>query len=270
METSLILLLGLAFVGCCSGFVAGLLGVGGGIIIVPALMALFTAFDYAPEAQMQMSVGTSLAIICGTSVSSIRAHYKRGAIDLSVLKLWTLPIILGVLIGGVTAQYLSSEYLTIFFAILLLLVAVKMTFSGKLFTQAGVKVSRWFEMFLVTIIGFASSMAGIGGGSLSVPLLTVKGKDIKIAVGTSSAIGALIAFPGTIAFVLVDLYLNDHSYKWAIGSVNYMGVALIAPTAILFAPLGAKTAHQIDSGRLKKIFAAFLLIVSVKMLYSAL
>ncbi len=251
--------------GLVGGILAGLLGVGGGIVIVPMLEFALGFAGVDPAIRMHIAVATSLAIIIPTSISSTRSHLKRHAVDVPLAKQWAAWIFAGALFGTWVASQLHSRILTAIFAGVAFLVALKMIFpmDDRTWTT---EVPRGLGIKSVpTLIGFISTMMGIGGGSLSVPTLTHFGEPIHRAVGTAALFGLLIAIPGTLGFMITG-FGNPSLPPGNIGYVSLVGLALIAPTTVLAAPLGARLAHAMNKRQLSLLFGVFLLIVAVRML----
>ncbi|TGD74151.1 sulfite exporter TauE/SafE family protein [Mangrovimicrobium sediminis] len=255
--------------GAVAGVLAGLLGVGGGIVIVPALDFALGARGVDPAIRMHIAVGTSLATIIFTSVSSARAHHARGGVDRDLAVYWGPFIFVGALIGSVLAAQVHSEALALLFGIVAFLVAVKMVLPlDELHPWSAVPRGAGGSV-TPTLIGLLSSMLGIGGGTFSVTALTLMSQPIHRAVGTSALFGLLIALPGTLGFVVTGW--NDPNVPpGSLGYVNLVGVAAIAPMTILMAPLGAALAHRLSKRQLNLAFGSFLLVVSVRMLWRAL
>lgn len=262
------LLAAMLVTGALGGVLAGLLGVGGGIVIVPVLYTSLTLLDIAPDHRMHISVATSLATIIPTSISSVRAHHGRGAIDWVLARQWAVFIMLGAVLGGIAARYLRSEALTLIFALIALAVAVFMALrrEGSYLLE---QLPRGPGGRLIPIgIGGFSTLMGIGGGTLSVPILSACNYPVRNAVATASFFGLLISLPGTLAFIINGWAIDDLP-AFSFGYVNLLGFALIAPMTILFAPLGARIAHTIQPQQLRWLFTLFLLITSAKMFSSA-
>ncbi len=253
--------------GVVAGFIAGLLGVGGGIVIVPVLYLLFTALGVDENIRMQVATGTSLSTIVFTSWSSLRAHSKRGATDWDLFRSWAPGIVAGVLLGTVVAAVVPGKSLTGFFGVVALLVAGWMAFSpDKLQLFSG--LPRGIAKYITTAaIGVVSALMGIGGGTLSVPTMTLSGYPIHRAVGTASAIGFLIGVPGTLGMI-VGGWGRAGLPPFSLGYVNLLGLALILPASMLMAPWGARAAHALPVRGLKIAFAVFLVATSIKMLSS--
>jgi len=257
--------LALAATGVFAGLLAGLLGVGGGIVIVPVLFFLFQSFDVSPDSAMVIATATSLATIVPTSISSIRAHHQKDNVDVDLLKRWTPFILLGVLAGSWLVTRVNGSWLTGLFGVIATLSALNMLFrTGKaaLYTQLPGTPG---QTAMGTGIGFFSAMVGIGGGTLSVPLLTLFNYPAHKAVGTAAAIGLIISLPGALTLLSLGNTPAD-APAGTIGLVNLIGLLCIVPLTVLFAPLGAALAAKLDAAKLKKIFAVVLLITGLRML----
>ena len=251
--------------GAVAGILAGLLGVGGGVIIVPMLLAVFP-LQGVPEAFMQqLALGTSLASIMFTSISSTRSHNARGAVHWDIWKLMTPGILAGTFFGGLIATHLPSTFLKIFFVCFLYAVGVQMFFNYR--PAAGRELPGKAGTSLVGLgIGLLSSFVGIGGGSLSVPFLAYCNIPMHHAVGTSAALGFPIAAAGTLGYIVGGwgtLNLTD-GY---LGFVNLWALFGIAAASFLTAPLGAGLSHRLPVSTLKRFFACFILIMATKMLW---
>jgi uncharacterized membrane protein YfcA len=266
--TIAILAASLAFAGVLGGLLAGLLGVGGGIVIVPVLFHVFTALDIAPESRMHLAVGTSLSTIIVTSVVSARAHRRRGSVDAGLLRRWAAFIVIGVILGSWIAGRVETETLMLVFATLGLLVAIHMAFL-KGAAIASDLPRRPIQAVMAVLVGGFSTLMGIGGGTLTVPLLSLCRFPMRLAVGTAAAIGLIIAVPGTIGFIVAGWGATD-TPPLSLGYVNLLGFALLVPLTSLCAPIGARIAHRIDERWLRRAFALFLAITAVRMLADAL
>ena len=263
------LALALLAAGFASGIIAGMLGVGGGIILVPVLFQTFVFFGFPEYLQIHMAVGTSLAIICFTATQSTRSHYKKGAVDIDVLKSWGGFVAVGALAGAIAARFVAPAGLKIIFATLVLTMAFRMVLSKNAGEGSASSLSQTLQKALSSLIGFFSALMGIGGGTLSVPLLNASGHDVHRAVGTSSAIGVLIAVPAAIGFILGGWSLPDLP-PFAFGYVNALAFALMIPTSMLGAPLGVRLAHRMSKKSLNIVFASFLFISGGRMLLAIL
>ncbi|MCP4597354.1 sulfite exporter TauE/SafE family protein [Neptuniibacter sp.] len=257
--------LALLATGAFAGVLAGLLGVGGGIVIVPVLFFLFQGFGVSAESAMLVATATSLATIVPTSISSIRSHNKKGNVDFELLKHWAIFIFAGVLVGSWLVTRVDGTWLTMLFGVIATLSALNMLFrTGKsaMFQQLPGNAG---QTIMGTSIGFFSSMVGIGGGTISVPLLTLYNYPAHKAVGTAAAIGLIISLPGAITMLIMGDTPSD-APAGTYGLVNLVGFLCIVPLTVLFAPVGASLAAKLDAGVLKKIFAVVLLITGVRML----
>jgi uncharacterized protein len=255
----------LAVAGIAGGMLAGLLGVGGGIVVVPALYYIFTYIGIDPAVKMHLAVGTSLATIVPTSIRSVRAHQQRGGFDKSLFKSWAPAIVIGVVIGTFLASRADVEVLTAVFGVV--------GFSAALYMALGNPEWRFAEQLpkgLVSLpipvfIGTVSSMMGIGGGTISVPALTLFGTPIHKAVGTSAGFGVVIAVPGFIGFIIAG-WNAPNLPPYSAGYVSLIGFALIVPLTTLAVPWGAKLAHALSQKGLRAAFAVFLGLTSIRML----
>lgn len=271
MATEQILLLVgiLALAGCFSGFLAGLLGVGGGIVVVPALFHVLGAFDVPLDIRMHVAIGTSLGSIVPTSIISLRAHNKRGGVDWALFRQWGPWVAVGVVIGSVLASMARGATLTAIFAVMALVIAAYLAFARADFHVSKTLPQTPLRQIICIAIGGFSAMMGIGGGSFTVPTLTLCSYPIRRAVGTASAMGLIIAVPGALSFVATGWGV-DGLPAGSLGYVNLLAVAALVPSSLIFAPLGARAAHTLPGGYLRKFFALFLLATSVRMFYSLL
>lgn len=257
--------LALAATGAVAGVLAGLLGVGGGIVVVPILFHILQLFGLTAEIAMKLAVGTSLATIIPTSIVSSRAHRRRGSVDEELLRRWMPSILLGVLAGTALAGPARGEVLTAVFGSVALLVAVHMGLSRE-----GMRVAERLPQGIgLHALGFMtggfSAMMGIGGGTIGVPVMSLFNVPIKRAVGTASALGLLIGVPGTIGFIISGLDVPGRP-PLSIGWVSLLGFIVIAPAQTLLAPYGAALAHRVSTTMLRRLFALFLVITAVRML----
>jgi uncharacterized membrane protein YfcA len=253
-----------AALGAFAGILAGLLGVGGGIIIVPVLSFLFAAQHFPPPYILHLSLGTSLASIAFTSISSLRAHHGREAVNWQVFRRITPGILIGSFLGSWVAAQLSTRFLKGFFVLFLYYVSFQMilnirpTHSRRIPGAAGMFGAGSF-------IGGISSLVGIGGGSMSVPFLVWCNVSMHNAIGTSAAIGFPIALAGAAGYVVNGLAVKSLP-PLSLGFVFLPALAGVSLASILTAPLGARLAHSLPVGKLKKFFAALLLVMGTKML----
>lgn len=253
-------------VGAVVGVLAGLLGVGGGLVIVPILVFAFGLQGVSPDITMHLALGTSLASIMFTSISSFMAHHKRGAVHWTTVKRIVIGIFTGTFLGSCFASILSTEVLKIFFVIFLYFVAIQILTNKK--PKASRELPGLPGMFAAgNVIGFVSSLVGIGGGTLSVPFMVWCNVVVHHAIGTSAAIGLPIAISGTIGYVFNGWGVPNLP-EYSIGYVYTPALLGIAAISVLTAPLGVKLAHSLPVDKLKKIFAVLLMVVGTKMLLS--
>ena len=261
-----VLLLG---VGAFAGVLAGLLGVGGGIILVPAFYYVFAALGYESVELMRICVATSLATIIVTSFRSVLSHHRRGAVDWSVLRGWGPGIVIGAALGVLVVAQLKTVTLQIIFGSLAFSIGLYMLL-GKLGWRFGEQLPTGFARALVApVIGTLSVLIGVGGGSFGVPLMTLHGVPVHRAVATSAGFGMLIAVPSVLGFMLVPV-AGDLRPPAMLGSVNLLAFAVVIATTLLTAPIGAWLAHRLDPQVLRRVFAIFLLVMAVNMLRKAL
>lgn len=251
------------------GILAGLLGVGGGIVIVPTLFWVFLAVEFEPSVSMHVAVATSLATIIATSISSARAHHKRGAIDLAILKAWGPWLAIGALGGGVLASALNTKALLLAFGIVGLLVAINFLLPKAIVVAQAPPKRMITQAPLSFGIGVISALMGIGGGTLGVPILSALSVPIHRAVGTAATFGVVIAVPAAIALVLGGWNVEGRP-PLSLGYVNIVAALLILPISTSMAPVGARLAHAMDAKWIKRAFALFLAITSIRMLVTAL
>ena len=246
------------------GVIAGLLGVGGGIVIVPALYFALSLTGMAPALTMQVAVGTSLATIVFTSLSSGIGHYRRGVIDIALLRRWVPWIVLGVVIGSLIGGYVSGWVLVAVFATIALLVAFDMILRrpGEVAEPRSFATSVWAGLGIFA--GAVSAMMGIGGGTVCVPLLNFLGYDIRRAVGTSAAIGFVIGLPGAIIYAITGLG-QEGLPPLSLGYVNLYLAAVIIPLSTWMAGYGVRFAHSIERRKLRMVFGVFLMLTSFRM-----
>ena len=258
---TLIAALGLA--GAAIGFLAGVFGVGGGAISVPVFYEIFGALGYPPDVAMPLAVGTSLAVIIPTSISSARGHHRKGTLDPDILRAWAVPILVGVLLGAAIARFAPPGVFQTVFIIVAAINAAKLLTGGKGWrlrhTLPGPLAMRLSGM----TIGLVSAIMGIGGGALSSLFLTLNGVAIHRAVSTSAGVGVLIAIPGTIGYVLAGMGRDDLPPD-AIGFVSLAAFALTIPTSLLTTRFGVALAHRLSRRTLEIAFGSFLLLVAAR------
>ncbi len=263
------LILGLMVAGMLGGLIAGLLGVGGGIVLVPAMALAFEILGYDADIYQHMAVGTSLAIIIATGSTSALAHYRRGAVMLDIVKLWAPFIIVASFLGGLMAKLYSGDMLRLIFAFIALFVALNMLLPIQEKLLGKLHQSKPVHRIIAFVVGYISALMGIGGGSFSVPSLVAFGHKIHKSVGTGAALGVLIAVPGAIGFMISGYGVVGRP-EFSVGYVNIPALILIGVVASLAAPLGATLAHRLDARKLKLTFAMFLCLVSARMIYQVI
>ena len=258
------LLLVLAIAAAVAGFMAGLLGVGGGIIMVPALYYAFTVLDFDIVTRMHLSVGTSLAIIIPTSIISTKTHMEYDAVDFKMVKSFGIFILCGVIAGTFLAVNLKTPALVIFFSVFAFMVGLFFIFLREKLVNNPKKISKIVKNISGVVIGFISVPLGIGGGSLMVPFMRTFGYDIRKSIGTAAAIGFLISVTGTITMILGGKIIDNINTPFSFGYINLLGFIVFVPVTMFMARLGAKAVYKINKKLLSKIFGSFLLIVSIR------
>jgi uncharacterized membrane protein YfcA len=247
---------------------AGLLGVGGGIILVPAFFYAFSGLGYGGDQLMQVCLATSLATIIVTSMRSVASHHKKGAVDWNVLKQWALGIAVGAILGMLTVSSLRSTTLQGIFGVLGICVGLYLAF-GKSSWRVADKMPQGLRLYIMSpVMGFLSVLMGIGGGSFGVPIMSLHGMTIHRSVATAAGFGILIAFPSVCGFLFMDI-AADSAPPFTIGAVNIPAFLVVISMTLLTAPLGVKLAHRLDANLLKRIFAVFLIAVALNMLRKA-
>ena len=263
---SILLIVPLLFViGALAGVLAGLLGVGGGIVLVPAFFYAFEALGYDGPRLMQICLATSLATIVVTSIRSVHSHNKKGAVEWDILRGWAPGIMAGAVLGVMTVASLRSATLQLVFGILGLVVGGYMVLGKSGWRLARAMPTGAVRIFLSPAIGFLSVLMGIGGGSFGVPLMSLSGVPIHRAVATASGFGVLIAVPSVVGFFLVDIDAQTRP-PWNLGAVNLLAFAIIVSMTLITTPLGVRLAHAMDPKPLKRVFGVFLTVVALNML----
>lgn len=264
---TLILIPLLLICGAAAGVLAGLLGVGGGIVIVPMLYHVFTGLGLAPALAMPLSVGTSLSTIVLTSIVSARGHHRRGTVDWPLIRRWLPWVVLGVVVGTALGGTVDGVLLKRVFGALLTVVAVHMLITSVRRPLLADRLPGPLgQRGLAAFIGGFSAMLGIGGGTLTVPILNLYAYPIHRAVGTASVFGFIISVPATVGYLLAGRGV-DGLPAGSTGYVNWLAFAILVPATMLFAPLGVRLCHGLDVTRLKQAFAVFLGLVGLKMVF---
>ena len=263
------LLAALLAAGVTAGLLAGLLGVGGGIVVVPALDLALTAAGVAPATALHVAVATSMATIVPTSISSSRSHARRGSVDRGLVRRWSLPIVIGAFGGSLLAAQVDARVLAGVFGAVALLAALKMLLPLDHVVLRPEPPRGVAGAAVPAGIGAISAMMGIGGGTLSVPAMTLFGEPVHRSVGTAALLGLWISVPATLGYLLADT-AAEATPPLSVGYVSLPGFAIVAPLAWAVAPLGVRLAHRLDRRRLSAAFGVFLCVVAARMLYRAL
>src|SRR5881394_575366 len=267
----------LVAVGALSGFFAGIFGIGGGAILVPVFYECFRLAGVPLEVRMPLCIGTSLAIIIPTSVSSYRAHYARGAVDMEILKRWWLPVLIGVIAGSFTARYAPERLFKIVFVAVAWSAAARLLVARAHWKFGDDVPSGPLMRLYGFFIGLLSTLMGVGGGLFANLLMTFYGRPIHQAVATSSALAVLISIPGAIGYVYAGWPaaarfpdVTALQLPFSIGYVSLIGALLVIPTTLITAPLGVKVAHALSKRALEMAFGAYMFIVGGRFVISLL
>ena len=271
VDTALLLpmLVVLLVIGGFAGVLAGLLGVGGGIVLVPAFFYAFQTLGYDGPQLMQMCLATSLATIIVTSVRSVMSHNKKGAVDWSILRAWSPGIVVGAILGVWIAAGLRSSTLQAVFGCLAIVIGLYMLFGRAQWRLRETMPGRLGTALLSPLMGFASVLMGIGGGSFGVPLMSLMNVPIHRAVATAAGFGVVIAVPSVIGFLMVSID-PEMRPPLTFGAVNLVAFVIVIAMTLVTTPWGVKLAHAMDPGPLKKAFGIFLTLVAINMLRKAL
>ena len=260
----------LVLAGAATGLLAGVFGVGGGAVVVPVLYEVFRVIGVPDDVRMPLAVGTSLAIIIPTSIRSFNAHRAKGMVDLSIIKVWAVPVVLGVIGGSVIARYAPADLFKAVFVAVAFVSALRLLFASDRWKlgddMPGALVMRVYGL----IIGVLSALMGIGGGQLSSLFMTFYGRPIHQAVATSSGLGVLISIPGALGYIYAGWPKMAVLPPFSLGYVSLIGFLLFIPTSIWTAPIGARMAHRLSKRRLEVAFGLFLLVVCARLAWSLL
>lgn len=262
-----VLLATLAGAGAASGFLAGLFGVGGGAIVVAALYQAFSYAGLADSVCMRMSLGTAFAVMVPTSAVSFRGHLRRGSADQRIARLWVVPVVCGVAAGSLVATHLDGEKLKAIFIMLVLVNAAKLLSGWPAWRMATDVPSAAAVRVSGVVIGFLSSLIGIGGGIFGNMFLTAYGRPMHQAIGTTASLGAIISLAGTCTFMLLGSGAADRP-PGSIGFVSAIAFCIVAPIATALAPLGVRLAHRFTREQLRIGFGLFLIAVSGRFVVS--
>jgi len=258
----------LLITGGIAGVMAGLLGVGGGIVIVPVLFYVFSVMGHPVETLMHVCVATSLATIIPTSVRSVLAHHKRGAVDWALLRSWAIWIVMGAVIGVLVADKLRAGALMAVFGLCAFVVALYMAFGRPHWRVSETPPAGASRAGYGSGLGFLSVLMGVGGGTFGVPLLTLYSVPVHRAVATAAGFGLIIAIPSTIGFILSGIG-EPMRPAFTLGYVHLPAFAFIVPMTVLCAPIGVRLAHSMNPKPLKLLFAFFLAVTALNMLRKA-
>jgi len=258
----------LVAVGALGGILAGLLGVGGGIVLVPAFFYVFQSLGYDSPQLMQICLATSLATIIVTSLRSVVSHNKKGAVDWQVLRTWAPGIALGALVGVVAASGLRSQSLQLIFGVLAITIGLYLAFGRSEWRVAEAMPTGIRRLVISPIVGFMSVLMGIGGGSFGVPLMTLHNTSIHRAVATAAGFGVIIAVPSVAGFLFLDV-ADAGKPPYTIGAVNMVAFVIVIAMTLITAPIGVKIAHAMNPKPLKRVFGGFLILVALNMLAQA-
>lgn len=254
--------------GIVTGILAGVFGVGGGAIIVPVLYEIFRVIGVPEDVRMQLCLGTSLAIIIPTSIRSFRAHLAKGQLPVRVLRQWAIPMVLGVMSGGLLAATAPSWVFKLSFVVFATLLCLKM-FFGRDDWRLGTHLPGSTAMTVYgLIIGLYAALMGVGGGAISTLILTLYGQPIHAAIGISAGVGVFMSIAGSISYALAGLSHQTMLPPFSIGFVSLLGFVLMAPITTFVAPYGARLAYKLSRRQLEIAFGCFLLIVSIRFVIS--
>ncbi len=248
------------------GFVAGLFGIGGGLITVPFLYYIFGSLDVDEQYVMHLAVGTSFAIIIPTSIVSVLTHHKFKAVDFNIVKNYGLFVVIGVIIGTIFAASLKTKSLVLFFSIMILFLGIYLLYIKEKEKNTISQMKFYLKVILGFLVGFISAPMGIGGAIMNVPILKFFGYSINKAIGSAAAIGFLIALFGAIGFLISGNYLKTN-LPLSVGFLNIPAFLIFIPITTFMARLGAKTVHKINKNKISKFFGIFLLAISIKFFY---
>ena len=264
----LFLLIVMAITATVAGFFAGFFGIGGGIITVPCLFYIFSSIGIDKSLVMHLSVGTSFAIIVPTAMMSVYTHYRHKAVDLNILKTYGIFVVIGVIIGAFSAALMETKSLVLFFSLIIYLLALNL-----IFLKDKTKIKIKFNLFQRTVFGFVvvfiSSLMGIGGAIMNVPILKFVGYTINKAIGTAASIGFLISIFGTIGFLITGIIMQKN-IPLSSGFINIPAFLIFIPITIIMAKIGATTVHKMKKEIIAKLFGLFLIIIASRFLYEYL
>ena len=247
------------------GFVAGLFGIGGGLITVPFLYYIFNSIGIDARYVMHLAVGTSFSIIIPTSIASVLTHHKYKAVDFNIVKSYGIYVIFGVLLGTIFAASLKTKSLVLFFTIIIFVLSIYLLLLKEKETNVIVNIKLFYKIILGLMVGFISAPMGIGGAIMNVPILKFFGYTINKAIGSAAAIGFLIALFGALGFIISGNFLKTN-LPLSVGFLNLPAFLVFIPITTFMARIGAKTVHKIDKSKISKFFGIFLLLIGLKFL----
>lgn len=261
--------LAIAASGVVSGLMAGVFGIGGGAVLVPVFYQVFGLLGVEEAVRMHLSVGSSLAIIIPTSLRSFTSHKARGAVDMDLLRSFYVPVPVGVVLASLTAALISSEGLRIIFAVITLLVAFRLLFNRESWRIGSEIPGNPARGIIGVLIGYFSTLMGVGGGVMNNTFMTLYGRPMHQAVATSSGVGVMIAIPGTLGYIWAGWGAPSLPVA-STGYVNWIAVALIIPIALIVTPWGVRLAHALSKRQLEVAFGLFCVFVSARFFWSLL
>ena len=267
MDQLITLLPLIAAAGLAAGFLAGLLGIGGGIVMTPTLYLVFGVTEVDPAIRMHAALATSLGIIVPTAISSVRAHWRRGSVDARLARRWGLPLAIGAAAGAGVATLVDSTTLVLVFASLASVMAIKMLMPLEGIQVADAMPGGAANLVVPGAIGLVSSVMGIGGATFSVPYMTLYGTPMHRAVGTAACLGLVVSVVAVAGFATGGL-VRGASPPYSLGFVNLPAVAVVAPLSVLAAPLGARAAHALTRRQLSILFGIFLAASAIRLFLS--
>ncbi|MGV6820158.1 MAG: sulfite exporter TauE/SafE family protein [Parvularcula sp.] len=255
----------LGLTGLLAGFAGGLFGIGGGVIIVPALYTIFLANGVSDDVAIKVAVGTSLATIIVTSIRSLQGHHSHDHVEWPILKSWAGWIAAGAVFGAVLARFATASALTLFFGAALFLMGIQKLVSARRDYSSATLPGRGLQYGIAGLIGAVSSLLGIGGGVMGVLVLTHFGRSLHRAIGTAAGFGLLIAVPGALGYAIAGWGQADSVFA-AFGYISIPAFVAVALGTAIAAPYGARAAARLNAQRLNAVFAIYMLITSVLMI----
>jgi len=246
------------------GFMAGLFGIGGGLIMVPILFYLYSFVGIEQRFIMHLALGTSFSIIIPTSIISTMTHMKFKAVDFSIVKTFGIFVVIGVVFGTIFAISLKTSSLLLLFSIMTMIFAIYFLLEKEKIDPSPRQINLIYRVICGFLSGFVSAPMGIGGGVFNVPIFKIFGYSIPVAIGSSAAIGFLTASTGAIGFAVSGSYLNIN-VPLSLGFVNIPTFLIFVPITVLMAKIGARTVHKVNKGLLGKLFGVYLFIVACRL-----